>query len=124
MATDPSIYKAIPRSTTDPIEALGYDLIQRARVTVDPAAAPGRSTLTEYAITHCGHLHSQWMTRTELDAFASGVTHALFALHLTLTDGTIIDLDDGELVDLAEPIYGSDISRHAAHWGAVYVKVE
>lgn len=119
MATDPSIYKAIPRSTTNPIEVLGYDITQRVRVT-----APGHSTLTEYAITHCGHLHSQWMTRTELDAFASGVTHALFALHLTLTDGTIIDLDDGELVDLAEPIYDHAISRYAAHYGAVHVKVE
>lgn len=119
MATDPSIYKAIPRSTTDPIEVLGYDITQRVRVT-----APGQSPITEYAIAYYGHLHSQWMTRTELNAFASGVTHALFALHLALTDGTIIDLDDGELVDLAEPIYDSDISRHAAHWGAVYVKVE
>lgn len=119
MATDPDIYKALPPSTVDPIEVLGYDITQRVRVT-----APGLSTLTEYAITHCGHLHSQWMTRTELDAFASGVTHALFALHLTLTDGTIIDLDDGELVDLAEPTYRSDLSHYVAHYGAVHVKVE
>lgn len=119
MATDPDIYKAIPRSTTNPIEVLGYDITQRVRVT-----APGHSTLTEYAITHCGHLHSQWMTRTELDAFASGVTHALFALHLALTDGTIIDLDDGELVDLAEPIYKSDLPTMRPTGGAVHVKVE
>lgn len=111
MATDPDIYKAIPRSTIDPIEALGYDITQRVRVT-----APGHSTLTEYALAHCGALHSQWMTRTELDAFASGVAHALFVLRLAL--------DDGELVYLDEPIYGSDLSHYAAHYGAVHVKVE
>lgn len=111
MATDPDIYKAIPRSTTDPIEALGYDITQRVRVT-----APGHSTLTEYALAHCGALHSQWMTRTELDAFASGVAHALFVLRLAL--------DDGELVDLDEPIYGFDLPHYAAHYGAVHVKVE
>lgn len=115
MATDPSIYKAIPRSTTDPIEALGYDITQRV-------TAPGHSTLTEYALTHCDHLHSQWMTRTELDAFASGVTHALFVLRLALDDGEIVDLDSGER--LAEPIYKTDTSRHAAHYGAVHVKIE
>lgn len=111
MATDPDIYKTLPHSTVDPIEALGYDITQRVRAT-----SPTQSPITEYALAHCGALHSQWMTRTELDAFASGVTHALFVLRLALADG--------ELVDLDEPIYRSDLSHYAAHYGAVHVKVE
>lgn len=54
------------------VKAIGYDIEER----VNPHGITNH-TLTYYALTYNGFLHSDWMDLTELEAFAHGVSRAL-----------------------------------------------
>lgn len=65
------MYRPLYKYVTSTIRAIGYDI----ELSTDSDGS------VRYALSHNGFLHSEWMSGSELDVFAHGVSRALHAVN-------------------------------------------